>query len=350
MGLLKFENIGISAINATVPKKVVKTGDLVGYFTKEQIEKFIDATGVQERRFANPDICASDLCYSAACQIFDKTPISKEDIDMLIFVSQTPDYKTPATSIVLQDRLGLKKSTIVLDINMSCTGFIHGLLTSYTFLGLPEVKNVLLLVGDTLSKMISLQDKSSGMLLGDGAIAAVITKGKQYGNSYFSMNTDGANLDSVLIPAGGCRTMSSVETLTDRIYEDGSIRNQEQVIMNGMDVFSFAISVLPKDVKTLLNYANVSIADIDQFAFHQANKFMTEFIAKKLKVDISKLLSSIHKYGNTAGISIPLTLVENRHLLHDGNMILMNAIGAGFTYGTVLLNIADCQILELNEL
>jgi 3-oxoacyl-[acyl-carrier-protein] synthase-3 len=133
-------------------------------------------------------------------------------------------------------------------------------------------------------------------------------------------------------------------------YDDGSKRNLEQVVMNGMDVFSFAISELPKDINRLLLFANIHLDDVDKYAFHQANKFMTERIAKKLKANPEKLLRSIHKYGNTAGVSIPLTLVENRKLIQRNDTILMNAIGAGFAYGTVLINIADCQILELNEL
>lgn len=350
MGLLKFSNIGIKAISATVPKRIVKTTDFTDFFSAEQLEKFVDATGVVERRFADEAVCASDLCYHSACDIFDNVQIEREEIDLLIFVSQTPDYKIPGTSVLMQNRLGLKKSTIVYDLNMSCSGFIHGILMAYTFLQLPEIKNVMLLVGDTLSKTISLQDKSTGLLLGDGGIAALITKGERYGDSYFSMNTDGANLESVYIPAGGSRIRSSVDTLQNTQHEDGSVRNLEQVVMNGMDVFSFAISELPKDVKKLLEFACVTVDDIDKFAFHQANNFMSNFITKKLKVDSTKILRSIQKYGNTAGVSIPLTMVENRLLIKEGDSILMNAIGAGFAYGTVLLDIADCQILELNEI
>ncbi len=350
MGLIKFSNIGIKAISATVPKKIVKASDLTDFFSAEQIEKFVEATGVVERRFADENVCASDLCYHSACDIFENVQITREEIDILIFVSQTPDYKSPGSSIILQNKLGLKKSTIVYDVNMSCSGFIHGMLMAYTFLQLSEINNVMLLVGDTLSKMISLQDKSTGLLLGDGGIAALISKDEQFGESYFSLNTDGENVNSVLIPAGGSRIRSSFDTLTDKQYEDGSIRNMEQVVMKGMDVFSFAISELPKDVKRLLEFAGMSIDKIDKFAFHQANKFMSDHITKKLKVDSSKILRSIHKYGNTAGVSIPLTMVENRSLINKGDSILMNAIGAGFAYGTVLLNIADCQILELKEL
>lgn len=350
MALIKFNNVGIRAVSATVPKTVVKTRSLTDYFSEEQIDKFIETTGVEERRFIDRDKCASDLCCDAAVRLFETIDIGQDDIDVLLFISQTPDYKLPGTSIILQNKLGLKKTTIVYDVNMSCSGFIHGLLMAYTFLQLPAVNNVLLLVGDTLSKTISLNDKSTGLLLGDGGIASLITKGEQYGNSWFSMNTDGAYIGSVIIPAGGSRMMSSCETLQQTEYEDGSKRNLEQVVMNGMDVFSFAISELPKDVRRLLAFADVNIDDIDKYAFHQANRFMMDYITKKLKVNSEKVLRSIHKYGNTAGVSIPLTMVENRELIRKNDTVLMNAIGAGFTYGTALLNIGDCQILELNEI
>jgi len=164
------------------------------------------------------------------------------------------------------------------------------------------------------------------------------------------MNTEGDNLKSVYIPAGGSRLMSNKETIKPQVFADGSVRTQEQIVMEGMDVFSFAISELPRDIRKLLKFADISISDIDKFAFHQANTFMTEFIVKKAKADMSKLLRSIDKYGNTAGISIPLTIVENRNKINKNDLILMNAIGAGFAYGTVLLNIADCKILEIDEI
>ena len=350
MGLLKFNNVGIKAISATVPRNVVRTRSLTEYFSEEHIEKFIESTGIEERRFVEKDQCASDLCFSAACNLFEKKDINRDEIDMLILVTQTPDYRSPGSAIILQNRLGLKKSTIVYDLNMTCSGFIHGLMMSYSFLNTPGINNILLMVGDTLSKLISPRDKSTGMLLGDAGVATLITKGEKYGTSYFSMNTDGAYTEATMCPAGGYRMMSSKETVEYREYEDGSIRNLEQAIMNGMDVFSFAISELPIDIKRLLTFADVSIENIDKYAFHQANKFMIDHIAKKVKADKSKILRSIHKYGNTAGVSIPLTLVENRTLINRGESILMNAIGAGFVYGTVLLNIADCEILELNEL
>lgn len=350
MALSQFENLGIRALSATVPHKRVKTRSLTDYYSEDAIEKFIEATGIEERRFIDADRCASDLCYKSACQIFNETEITRDDIDALFFISQTPDYKLPGTSIILQDKLGLKKTTLVYDINMSCSGFIHGLQMAYCFLLCPSFSNIMLMVGDTLSKITSPQDKGTGMLLGDAGITAVISKGKQYGRSYFSMNTDGSNIESVILPAGGSRIPSSVETLKMKNCEDGSVRSLEQVIMVGPDVFSFAISELPRDIKRLLEYAGKSIDEIDKYAFHQANDFMTNYIVKKAKANPDKLLHSIQKYGNTAGTSIPLCMVENRSIINQNDSILMNAIGAGFAFGTVLLNIANCNILPLQEL
>lgn len=350
MALLKFENVGLRAISATVPHTIVKTRSLTDYYSEEEIEKFVSATGVEERRFVEPDQCASDLVYKSACQIFDETSIKREDIDVLLFISQTPDYKIPGTSIILQDKLGLRKDIIVYDINMSCSGFIHGLLMAFNFLQNPALNNVMIMVGDTLTKLISLRDKGTGKLLGDAGTVAVVGRGEQFGESFFSMRTEGDNIESVIVKAGGSRMPSSEETFKMREWDDGSIRSLEQIIMVGDDVFSFAISALPRDIKRLLEFAGTDINDVDLYAFHQANNFMSNYVAKKAKADPSKILHSIQKYGNTAGTSIPLCLVENREKVKIGSRILMNAIGAGFVYGTVLLNIGDCQILNIQEL
>lgn len=320
------------------------------YYSEDEINKFVSATGVEERRFINPDKCASDLCYMSACQIFDETDIKREDIDASYFISQTPDYKIPCSSIILQNKLGLSKDTIVYDINMSCSGFIHGLLMAYSFLQHSDINNIMVMVGDTLSKMISLQDKDTGKLLGDAGTVAVVRKGEQYGENFFSMCTEGDNIDSFIVKGGGAIFPSLSETLKMQKWEDGSTRNLEQIIMVGDDVFSFAISAIPIDIKKLLEFAGKSIDEVDKYAFHQANNFMSNYVTRKVKANPDKILRSIQKYGNTAGTFIPLCLVENRDKISLNDSILMNAIGAGFAYGTILLNIADCKILKIIEL
>jgi 3-oxoacyl-[acyl-carrier-protein] synthase-3 len=350
MGLVKFNGIGIHSISVSVPSTTVETISLTDFFTEKQLTSFIETTGVKERRIASKEICSSDLCYDAAINLFNKTNISAKDIDVLIFISQTPDYRVPGTSIILQDRLKLPKTTIAFDVNMTCSGYIYGLFLAYSLANISSVNNVLLLVGETLSKITSDQDSSTGLLLGDGGSATIITKNEKYGESFFSLNTDGSKSDAVIIPGGGFRNMSSVETLTMKKYEDGSERNDEQIRMDGMEVFSFAISELPKDVRCLLNYAQKDVTDIDKFVFHQANKYMMGVIAKKLKIDSHKMLYSIQKYGNTSGVSIPMAMADQKHLLENNDTVMLNAIGAGFSWGTILLKLIDCNILEVNEL
>ena len=214
----------MQVLSACVPQNKVKTEDFAKYFGEDHCAKFAESTGIRERRFANDDQCASDLCMAAAQAIFDKTEITPEDIDVLIFITQTQDYRTPGAGCIIQDKLGLSKKTLVYDCNIACSAFLHGLVMGYTFLELSNVKKVMLLVGDTLSKLVSHRDKSTGMLLGDAGIATVLTKGDNFAESYFSMNTDGSKIDAVITRGGGYRHMSSEETLRNVEYEDGSIR------------------------------------------------------------------------------------------------------------------------------
>lgn len=349
MAYYTFNGVGIKGISVTVPKNIEETSKQTKYFTENQLANFIESTGIEEKRIASDQTCASDLCYNAAINLIDNLSIPLDQIDVLIFVSQTPDYRAPSTSILLQNRLKLSKSTIAFDVNMACTGYLYGLLLAYSLLNAGG-KNVLLLVGDTLSKVTSQQDKATSLLMGDAASATLISKSKEYGNSYFSFNTDGSNFDAINIPMGGFKNMSSVESLQYKEYEDGSSRNGEQIHMDGMEVFSFAITELPKDIKRLLEYAGKELIDIDKFLLHQANRFLMDTIAKKVKMDKSKILFSINKFGNTSAASIPLTFVHQKSQINKGDLLLLNAIGSGFSWGTMLMNLSECAILELNEI
>ncbi|HAF30214.1 MAG TPA: 3-oxoacyl-ACP synthase [Bacteroidales bacterium] len=350
MGLIKFNGIGIHSMSVVVPKEKVETKSQNHLFEDEYLSKFIETTGVAERRIARKEVCSSDLCFEAANKLFDEVDISRDEIDVLIFISQTPDYKVPGSSIILQDRLGLKKTTIAFDVNLTCSGFIYGLYLAYSLVNNSGTNNVLLLVGETLSKITSSEDKSTGLLLGDAGCATLVNKNMKYGDSFFSLNTDGSSYKSVIIPAGGFRNISSLATLKPKMREDGSLRSDEQLYMDGMDVFSFAVSLIPKDVKRILNYAGMEVSEIDKVVFHQSNKYMMDVIAKKSKVELSKMLYSIQKYGNTSGVSIPTAIIEQKELIQNNDTFLLNAIGAGFSWGTAILKLVDCTILNIHEL
>ena len=313
----------------------------------------MDKVGIYERRFADPDVCSSDLCFAAAEKLLIDNNIDRDEIDLLVFLSQTPDYRMPATSIILQERLKLRNSVIAFDINLGCSGFLYGLSIVYSFMQQQGLRKALFLDGETRSKVYSPKDRRSAFLFGDAGVAALIERDERFGDSYFSLNSDGSRSDLIKIVGGGYRHPSSLETLKEKIVDEyGNIRSDEQGYMRGADVFNFVIVEIPKDIKHLLNFTNTDKECIDYYIFHQANDFINSYIAKKLKLDIGKMPSTIHKYGNTSSVSIPLTIVsELQHALNGTNKLLMlSAFGVGLSWGTAILRLADCRISDMVEL
>jgi 3-oxoacyl-[acyl-carrier-protein] synthase-3 len=351
MGLLSFKNVGISGIAAAVPKQIISNYDHDLYFKKDDIKEIVEKIGVKERRFADKNTCSSDLCYAAAEKLIFEMNIKREEVDLLIFISQTPDYRMPATSVLLQDRLKLPTTTITFDINLGCSAFIYGLTVTYSMILSGNIRKALLLDGETRSKVYSQKDRKTGFLFGDGGIAALIEKGKRFGESWFSLNSDGSREALIKIPAGGYRKMSSYETIKEKVVDEyGNIRSEEQGYMEGADVFNFVIREVPKDFNRLLKYSSTDIPSIDFFVFHQANSYINGFLAKKLKLPEDKIPTTIEKYGNTSSVSIPLTIVsELRNNPSIINKILLSGFGVGLTWATAVLNLSNCYIGEIVE-
>ena len=186
----------------------------------QTVSDIIDKTGVEERRVSDATTTSSDLCFAAAQQLFSENKIDKSKIDILIFISQTPDYRMPATSIILQGRLGLSKSTAAFDVNLGCSGFVYGLSIAYAYAKQPGIRKVLILDGETRSKVYHPKDRKTGFIFGDAAIAAIVEKDDNIGKSIFSLNSDGSLHDLIKIDAGGYRNPSSNETLKEKVaYE-----------------------------------------------------------------------------------------------------------------------------------
>ncbi len=352
MAYLSYSNIGIAGIAASVPKNKIDNYNYTQYFPKDIVEKVVDKIGIKERRFASEDICASDLCYAAAVKLITDMQIDKSTIDVLIFISQTPDYRMPATSFLLQERLGLPKTTMVFDLSLGCSAFLYGLSLGFSLLQQPNINRVLLLDGETRSKVYSPKDRKTAFLFGDAGAAALLEKGEKYGNSYFSFNSDGSMADTIMIEGGGYRMPSSEETLRERVVDEyGNIRSLEHGYMDGDDVFNFVASKVPKDIKRLCEATGEDLSSMDYYLLHQANDFMNQFLVKKLKIDSSKVPSSIAKFGNTSSVSIPLTIVsELNNKLQGQHKLLLSAFGVGLSWGTVILNTDNCHISELVEI
>lgn len=352
MAILKFSNIGISALAACVPSRVIDNYKYTEFFPEEDVRKVVDKIGVFERRFVDDKTCASDLCFAAAERLFADNNINREEIDLVVFISQTPDYRMPATSILLQDRLGLPNSTIAFDVNLGCSGFIYGLSIVYSFMAQSGLRKALLLDGETRSKVYSPKDRTSAFIFGDAGVAALIERNEKFGDSQFSLNSDGSRGELIMIPGGGYRNMSSEETLRERVVDEyGNIRSDEQGYMKGGDVFNFVISEIPKDIKRLFAEAQCDIADVDYYIFHQANGFINNYIAKKMKLDRERIPSTIGKYGNTSSVSVPLTIAsELKDKLCGEHRLMLSAFGVGMAWATAIVPFVDCKISDIVEL
>ena len=351
MANLQFNNINISALAAAVPANTIHNRSYTEHFDADSVNEIVDKTGIEERRFAPESMTASDLCFAAAEKLIADNSINKDEIDLLLFVSQTPDYRMPATSITLQNRLGLSKSTAAFDISIGCSGFVYGLSVAYSYAQQPGIRKVLLLDGETRSRVYHPKDRKTAFLFGDGGVAALIEKSSNVGASFFSLNSDGAKEDLIKMDAGGYRNPSSAETLAEKVVDEhGNIRTDEHGYMNGAEVFNFVIREIPKDIKNLIKLSEKEV-NPDYYLFHQANRFMNDYLKKKLKVDSNKIPESISKFGNTSSVSIPLTMVsELQGKLNGQKEILLSGFGVGMSWATALIPISNCNISALIEL
>ncbi len=351
MAFLQYESVGITAMSAAVPKRMIVNREYTEVFTKEEANEIVDKTGIEQRRFADENTCSSDLCFAAAQRLIADNQVDLDDIELLVFISQTPDYRMPATSVTLQHRLGLGNKVIAFDINLGCSAFIYGLSVVYGLMERSNLKKALLLDGETRSKVYSPRDRRSAFLFGDGGVAALIERDPKFGKSTFSLNSDGSRADLIMIPAGGYRNMSSAETVVEKVVDEfGNMRSDEQGYMRGGDVFNFVIREIPRDIRNTLDFSDKKVEDFDYVVFHQANNFINSYIMKKMKLDASKIPSTIAKFGNTSSVSVPLTIVSELQGRLDGNkQLLLSAFGVGMTWATGIVPFVDCKISDIVE-
>jgi 3-oxoacyl-[acyl-carrier-protein] synthase-3 len=351
MAFLTFKNIGITAMAGAVPRTKINNYDYTRHFPADQVKEIVDKVGIFERRFTDEKTCSSDLCFAAAEKLFADNNINRDEIDLLVFVSQTPDYRMPATSVILQHRLGLPGTTIAFDINLGCSAFIYGLSIVYGLMQNQNLRKALVLDGETRSKVYSAKDRNTAFLFGDGGVAALIENKECFGQSWFSLNSDGSREDLIKINAGGYRNPSSCETVKEKVVDEhGNIRTEEQGYMNGGDVFNFVIREIPADFNNILKFAGYDKEQIDFYVFHQANNFINSYLAKKLKLDTVKIPSTIHKFGNTSSVSVPITIIsELQNSLKEEKMLLLSAFGVGMTWASAIIKTSDCKISDIVE-
>ena len=214
-----------------------------------------------------------------------------------------------------------------------------------------SIRKVLLLDGETRSKVYSPKDRRTAFLFGDGGVAALIERSDKFGESWFSLNSDGSREGLIKINAGGYRVPSSAETIKEKVVDEyGNIRTEEQGYMNGSDVFNFVISEIPKDIKKLFAYSGKNMQECDFYVFHQANNFINKYLARKLNLDVNKIPSTVEKYGNTSSVSVPLTIADQLNgKMHGEKTLMMSAFGVGMTWATGIVPFDDLKISEIVE-
>lgn len=353
MAYWNINNVALRGVTGTVPNNPVKTADLP-FFTKEEAETFDNTVGIKNRYIAPADVCASDLCFDAAERLIAGLGWEKDSIDVLLFTSVTGDYKTPPTSAILQDRLGLPSSTFVLDVPMGCCGCMYGINIAGNMLSAGTAKRALILVGDTAMRMGSPKDKSRGPLFGDSGTALALEYDTTANDIIIDFNTMGSGYQALMTPHGGYRhPVTQDESFEYEDFGNGIIRAPKDALINGMDVFSFAITKPPLSVKKMLEMQGLDKdKDVDFFLIHQANKLIVDRLVKKLKLPVEKVPYNLQKFGNLGGASILMLMVSEiaEELSTKSLTLLCSSFGLGLTWGTMLLKIQPMVVLPINKL
>ena len=341
------KNINIRAITTYLPVDVLEMTSLTDIFEEKDIKLVMNASGVERVHVAKPEETASDLCFEAALHLFEKEKFNRADIDGLVFVSQTPDYIAPATSVCLQDRLGLSKETVCFDISYGCSGYIYGLFQASTLIGSGACNNVLVLAGDTTTKLINSKDRAQRLVFGDCGSATLVSKGQT--DIGFHIGSDGSGANTVIVPAGGFRTPSTDETRKEFVDSEGNVRSLENLYMDGTAVFTYILKRGQESIRTLLEFMNWEINNVNFFALHQATKFTLSYLRKRLGIDQSKSPTNITNYGNTGPTTIPLVLTDTSHNesgvdTSTWSKVLMSAYGVGLSWGSIACDLSETHI------
>ncbi len=349
MAFLYNKHVSITGISACVPTTRKVNADNP-HFPAGDVQTFVKNVGVEEYRVADKEVCTSDLCVAAAEKLLAEMNVNREDIGILVFVSQTPDYHfLPNTACIIQDRLQLSQETLAFDVPLGCSGYVYGLNIIAAYLSGGQIKKGLLLVGDTGSKTVHEKDKSAAMLFGDAGAATLLEYNEAASGIHFHMATDGSGYKAIIIPDGGFRNPFSERSLVASVSEEGLVRTPRNLHLEGLDVFSFGITEAPKTVKKLYEKLQITSEEVDYAVFHQANKMMNEKIRKKLGLPEEKVPYSLQKFGNTSSASIPLTIVtELRNaIIGQSAKVILCGFGVGLSWGTAYTTLDHITVPEL---
>ena len=347
-----FKNKRISGILTILPKKAVKFEDeMSNYsFSPAKCMKLKLAMGYNEHRIAAPGQTSADFCMYGLQYLFDNGLLRKDEIDALLFVSQSPDYFMPPTSNVIHGHFELKQDCLCMDINQGCAGFELGLIQAFMMLEQPAIKTVVLMNADVLSSKVSDRDRNSKPLIGDAAAITIVEKCEEVNAIYANIKMDGTGALVLNIPAGGFRLPSSSETAVMEQDAAGNWRSKDNLVMQGDEVFNFVQREVPPMIEHLFEQSGVDRNDVDWYMFHQPNKFMLHKLADKLGIPHEKMPANIvENFGNASGVTVPTCISYNLgDRLVNGKMCLcMAGFGVGLTWSSIMMEMGNLKFNKI---
>lgn len=342
------KGLQIVGISCSLPKQELSNFD---YDLLEEKEKklLVKTIGVETRRVASSGTTTTDLAIDAAEKLFVKTEWQKESVDLLVVVTQSRDYYLPSVGPISQNKLGLPKTCMSFDVGLGCSGYVYGLSIVASMLKGANWKRAILLAGDVSTISCSYNDKSTYPLFGDAGTATFIENISENNLWSFDLNTDGSGEDAIKITHGCLRNIPSEDSFIEKERAPGVIRADLHLSLNGLDVFNFSITTIPKSIQEFLERNSINNDAIDAFIMHQANLLMNETIRKKLKISEDKTLYSIQKYGNTSSASIPLTFCYNQEQIKSQAKLLLSGFGVGLSWGNAYIELGNKPITIITD-
>lgn len=321
-----------------IPKGVLTNSHLEEKFSEYSAQQIEKKVGIKQRHIVSEDETALDLACNAGKKILQN--YDKNLIDFLMLCTQSPDYYLPTSACILQDRLGLQTDIGAMDFNLGCSGFIYGLGLSKGLINSGIATNILLITSETYSKYIHPKDRSNLSIFGDGAAAIIITKSEKEKIFNFVLGTDGKGYKNLIVPNGGmrCRYQENAE---EKVDQSGSIRTDNNLFMDGPEIFNFTIKKVPTVVSNVLEKNNLNLNNIDFVIFHQANSYILEYLRKKIKIPKEKFYINLENTGNTVSATIPIALKDclDKKLINKGELILLIGFGVGYSWGGTIIEI-----------
>ena len=351
---LSFKNKRISGILSVLPKDEVKFIDEIGNynFTEKQSIKLGKIMGYGTQRIVDSKTTVSDLCVFGMNYLFDNNLLDKDTIGAVVLCTQSPDYFLPATSNVISGRLGLGQDVISMDINQGCAGFEVGLMQAFMLLNTGSIDKVVLLNADVLSQKVSIKDRNSRPLIGDGATITIIENSSDDAEIDMFIKMDGTSALSLQIPAGGFRLPSTSETAELKEDASGNLRSLDDLVMKGDEVFNFVQTKVPEMIQEMFDTLKIDKSYFDYYLFHQPNKFMLKKLADKMKIPYEQMPNNIsQKYGNGSSITVPLNVCENigEQALKNSYNVCFGGFGVGLTWSIIkfkLERLSFCKIIN----